>query len=421
MGSKVHRISARPGREAPLAVAEPTGVAISTSVELLRMIWKEERISRAEIARRAGLSRSTVSTVVGDLLRAGLVAEVGSGPSRGGRRPIELLFQYDAFGLIGVDIGATHISAVLTNLRGEVKGFLRRGFGVRDDREGTLRAIYALIEELVAGWGRGFKPLVGIGLAVPSPVDLRQPDKVSEVVLPAWKGKGLTEAVRERFKLPVLVDNDANLGALAELWWGAGRGRADSIYIKCATGIGSGHIINGRIYRGASGTAGEIGHLAIDPHGPPCVCGLRGCLVTFVGTPGLLRRAGELLAHDADSALPRHGLTITQLEDAALAGDPVAVRVVTEAADYFGIAVAGLLNLLNPSVVSIGGSLARLGELLLEPLRQSVRTRTLVTSLAAAEIVASELGDRDVAVGAATLLLDAALDDLSRFPAATAA
>jgi glucokinase-like ROK family protein len=416
------RISARPGREARRTASEPvTGVALSTSVELLRMIWKEERISRAEIARRAGLSRSTVSTVVGDLLAAGLVAEVGSGPSRGGRRPIELLFQYDAFGLIGVDVGATHISAVLTNLRGEVKGFLGRSFGVRDDREGTLRTIYELIDALVAGWGRGFGPLVGIGLAVPSPVDPRQPDKVSEVVLPAWKGKGLTEAVRERFKLPVLVDNDANLGALAELWWGAGRGHSDSIYIKCATGIGSGHIINGRIYRGASGTAGEIGHLAIDPHGPPCVCGLRGCLVTFVGTLGLLRRANELLAHDADSSLPRHGLTITQLEDAALAGDPVAVRVVTEAADYFGIAVAGLLNLLNPAVVSIGGSLARLGELLLAPLRQSVRTRTLVTSLAAAEIVASELGDRDVAVGAATLLLDAALDDLSRFPAATAA
>ena len=417
----MHRISARPGREAPLAAAEPTGVAVSTSVELLRMIWQEERISRAEIARRAGLSRSTVSTVVGDLLAAGLVAEVGSGPSRGGRRPIELLFQYDAFGLIGVDIGATHISAELTNLRGEVKGFLRRSFGVRDDRGGTLRVLYELVDALVADWGRGFSPLVGIGLGVPSPVDPRQPDRVSEVVLPAWKGRGLTEAVRERFKLPVLVDNDANLGALAELWWGAGRGRTDSIYIKCATGIGSGHIINGRIYRGSSGTAGEIGHLAIDPHGPPCVCGLRGCLVTFVGTVGLLRRANELLAHDADSALPRHGLTITQLEDAALAGDPVAVRVVTEAADYFGIAVAGLLNLLNPAVVSIGGSLARLGELLLAPLRQAVRTRTLVTSLAAAEIVASELGDRDVAVGAATLLLDAALDDLSRFPAATAA
>jgi predicted NBD/HSP70 family sugar kinase len=230
----------------------------------------------------------------------------------------------------------------------------------------------------------------------------------------------LTAALQRKFGLPVLTDNDANLGALAELWWGAGRGKSDSIYIKCATGIGAGHIINGRIYRGESGTAGEIGHLAMDPHGPLCICGLRGCLVTFVGTQGLLRRANELLAQETDSSLPRRGLTITALEDAALAGDPVAVRVVTEAADYFGIAVAGLLNLLNPAVVTIGGSLARLGELLLEPLRNSVRTRTLVTSLAAAALLASELGEQDVAVGAATLVLDAALDDLSRFPAATA-
>jgi glucokinase-like ROK family protein len=417
----VNRISSKPDSASRLATRPLVPVSSSTTVELLRTIWKEERISRAEIARRSGLSRSTVSTVVADLLKAGLVAEVGAGPSRGGRRPIELLFQYDAFGLIGLDIGATHLSAVLTNLRGEVLKYEWRPFGVRDDREGTLQAVAELIEALVAGWGRGFGPIVGIGLAVPSPVDPRHPNRVSEVVLPAWRGRGLTDDLHDRFKLPVFTDNDANLGALAELWWGAGRGRSDSIYIKCATGIGSGHIINGRIYRGASGTAGEIGHLAIDPHGPPCVCGLRGCLVTFVGTQGLLRRAQELLGHDGDSALPRQGLTITQLEDAALAGDPVAVRVVTEAADYFGIAVAGLLNLLNPAVVSIGGSLARLGELLLEPLRQSVRTRTLVTSLAAAEIVASELGERDVAVGAATLVLDAALDDLRRFPAATPA
>ena len=413
-------IATRTGRTSGELRLPGTLVARRTVVETLQMIWKEEHISRAEIARRAELSRSTVSAVVTDLLASGLVAEVGVGESRGGRRPIELQFQYDAYGILGVDVGATHVSVALTNLRGQVKAFEHKSFNSRTDRAGALALATKLIETCIEERGRRGK-LVGIGLSVPSPVDPRYPDKVSEVVIPAWRGKGLTEDLQKRFGLPVLVDNDANLGALAELWWGAAKGVSDSVYIKCATGIGAGHIIGGKIYRGSSGTAGEIGHLAIDSHGPPCVCGLRGCLVTYVGTQPLLQRAADLVRQDPGSILKRKKLTITALEDAALAGDPVALRVVDEAADFLGIAVSGLLNLMNPAVVSIGGSLARLGELLLEPLRRSVRARTLVSSVAAAQIVASKLGSRDVAVGAATLVLAAALEDLTYFPAAAAA
>jgi glucokinase-like ROK family protein len=388
-----------------------------TAIEALRLIWTEERISRAEIARRAELSRSTVSSVVGDLIASGLVAELGSGPSRGGRRPIELQFQYDGHGIVGIDLGATHLSVVVTNLRGEVKAFAERSVPVRREPAAALRAMRELTEAAIASWGGPKNRIVGIGIAVPSPVDPRNPDKVSEVVMPAWRGKSVAAELKERFRVPVLVDNDANLGALAEQWWGAGRGVSESVYIKVATGIGSGHIIGGKIYRGSTGTAGEIGHLAIDPHGRPCLCGLRGCLVTFVGTEALIERAKDLLRHEAESQLSGKTPTLTAIEDAALAGDPVAVQVISEAADYLGIAVAGMLNLMNPAVVSIGGSLARLGERLLEPLRRAVKSRTLVSSVAAAKIVASELGKRDVAVGAATLVLDAALQDLSYFPA----
>lgn len=388
-----------------------------TAVEALQLIWNEERISRAEIARRLDLSRSTVSAIVSDLLSTGLVAEVGAGPSRGGRRPIELQFQYDAYGLLGVDLGATHVAVALTNLRGEVRSFVERSCPVRTDPEAALALMTELCELGVSSWPGGRSRMVGIGVGVPSPVDPRQPDRLSELVVPAWRGRSVTEGLRRRFRLPILLDNDANLGALAERWWGSGRGAEDSVFIKVATGVGAGHIIGGRIYRGASGTAGEIGHVAIDPRGPRCVCGLSGCLVTYVGTEALLRRAGELVREGRlRSRLPRRGLTITAVEDAALAGDEAALQVVREAADYLGIAVAGMLNLLNPAVVTIGGSLARLGERLLAPLREAVRARTLMTSVAAAEIVASALGPRDVAVGAATLLLQAALDDLSYFP-----
>lgn len=383
---------------------------------MLRLIWHARRISRADIARQAELSRSTVSDIVTSLLPGGLVAESGSGPSRGGRRPIVLEFQDQACGLLGIEMGATHVAAALTDLRGHVLAWKERSHRVRDDPAGTRAVMAELCDDCLRSAPFPRDRLVGIGVAVPSPVDPSHPDRLSEVVLPAWRGQSGLDELQERYGIPLFVDNDANLGALAEHWWGAGRGVRDFAYIKVATGVGSGHVIDGEIYRGSTGVAGEIGHLAIDPHGEPCICGLRGCLATLVGGSALEARARALLADYPDSALTGDPPTINTIEDAALAGDPLALQVTQEAAEHLGIAVAGLLNLMNPSVVILGGGLARLGELLLEPLRDTVRKRTLVSSVAAADIRMSELGPRAIAIGAATLVLAAALDDPRLFP-----
>jgi len=387
---------------------------------VLQLLWREGRISRAEIARRTGLSRSTVSEIVGDLLKTRLVAEVGDGASQGGRRPIVLQFQDDAYGILGIDMGAAHVAVALVNLRGQVIAWEHRSHPVRTDPVGTVPLMIELSEACLRQWKLGTERLVGIGIGVPSPVDPKDPDGVSEVVMPAWRGHTVGEALRKRFRVPVLVDNDANLGALAERWWGAGRGIDDFTYVKVATGVGAGHIIRGEIYRGASGVAGEIGHLALDPQGELCLCGLRGCLATRVGSRALVARASALLQDHPESTLAGREVTITAIEDAALGGDPLALQVVGEAAEYLGIAVAGMLNLMNPARVIIGGGLARLGELLLATLRRSVSGRTLVSSIAPTEIVTSELGSRAVALGAATLILQTALADLRHFRNAAA-
>ncbi len=391
--------TAAPARARPLADS------------VLGLIWRVQRISRAEIARRTGLSRSTVSEIVGGLLQTGLVAEVGAGPSGGGRRPIVLEFQDDACVILGVDIGATHVAVALTNLRGRVVTWRAEDHPVRTDPEGTRALVLDLCEASLATGKHESQRLIGIGVGAPSPIDPDDPYRLSEVVLPEWGGRTGLEGLHERFDVPVLIDNDANLGALAERWWGAGRDIDDFAYIKMATGVGLGHILDGKIYRGAAGFAGEIGHLAIDPYGEPCVCGLRGCLATLVGTMALVARASALLVDHPESVIVGKPVTLAAIEDAALAGDSLALQVVREAAEYMGIAVAGLLNLMNPSMVILGGGLARVGELLLEPLRETVRRRTLVSSVAAAEIRVGELGPQTVAVGAATLVLDAALAD----------
>jgi predicted NBD/HSP70 family sugar kinase len=393
-----------PARPRPLADA------------ILRMIWQERRISRAEIARLAGLSRSTVSEIINEILPLGIVAEVGEGPSQGGRRPIVLEFQDDACVILGIEMSATHVVVVLTDLRGHVLAWESREHPVRTDPPGTRRVIDELCRTCLDTKAGSDRPLLGIGVAVPSPVDPSDPFRLSSIVLPAWNGQLGLEELAARYDVPLMADNDANLGALAEHWWGVGRGADDIAYIKLATGIGSGHVIGGEIYRGASGVAGEIGHIAVDPHGKRCICGLQGCLVTLIGGPALVERAAELAAEYPESPLAGHPCTSNDIERAACDGDPLALRIAQETATHLGRAVASLLNLMNPSLVIVGGDLSRLGDLLLEPLRDTVKSRTLVSSVAAAEIRASEMGPRSVAVGAATLVLKAALDDSSLFP-----
>lgn len=393
-----------PARPRPLADA------------VLRLIWQEREISRADIARRADLSRSTVSEIVSLLLPTALVAEVGTGPSRGGRRPIVLRFQDEACVILGVEVGASHVAVALTDLRGKVLVWRHRTHQVRTDPEGTRRLVRELCDACLGKLGGSTRRLIGVGIALPSPVDPHAPEHLSEVVLPDWNGRHGFESIAEGYGVPLFVDNDANLGALAERWWGAGRGVDDFAYVKVATGIGSGHMSGGRLFRGAKGVAGEIGHMAIDTHGETCVCGLRGCLATFVGTQALLSNARRMVASFPESPLAQGEPTVTDIEQACRAGDPLATQLVRETAEHLGVAIASMLNLMNPAKVILGGGITHVGELLLEPLRETVKRRTLVSSIEASAIVASELGPRAGAVGAATMVLEAALHDSRLFP-----
>jgi glucokinase-like ROK family protein len=383
---------------------------------LLRMIWQLRRVSRADLARHADISRSTASDLVKDLLGTGLVAEVGAGPSRGGRRPIVLEFQDEAFGILGIDIGAAHVAVALTDLRGRVLAWKQAGHPVQSDPDGTRQLISELSDACLAQWGGGTGRLVGVGIAVPSPVDPERPRMLSEVALPAWRGRDWLGDLEIRYGVPVWVDNDANLGALAERWWGAGLGVDDFVYLKVATGIGAGQIVRGEIYRGATGIAGEVGHLVIDPLGPPCPCGLDGCLTTLVGSRALVQRVAALMREHPESTLAGEKVTVDAIVNAALAGDPVARQVVHEAAEHLGIAVAGMVSMLNPALVIVGGGLSRVGDLLLDPLRDVIGRRSSITSVAGTEVRAGDLGEQTTALGAATLVLQAALDNPRLFP-----
>ena len=380
---------------------------------LLNLIWTEREISRADLARRTGLSRSTISAIISDLLATGLVRESHAGVSTGGRRPIMLEFRDEANLVVGVELGATHISCVLTDLRCSVLARWAVSVPVRDRPAEALDKLSTGVRAVLEAGGVTTSRLLGIGVAVPSPVDSRHPGELLPLLVPKWQGYNLATHLEQTFSRPVFIDNDANLGALAELWWAAGPAVRNLAYIKVATGIGAGLIIDGRIFRGSYGIAGEIGHTAIDASGPHCECGLNGCLTTIIGTRFLLERAAShLRASGAARPAPR---TLDELVDAALDGEAFAVEAIRHTGQRVGIGVANMLNLLNPDTVVLGGGITRAGELLVGAVRETVTRMSLAESISHAEIRATGLDEWGIAVGAATLVVESALQEPAQF------
>jgi predicted NBD/HSP70 family sugar kinase len=394
------------------ATVDAAGMRAQNSSLLLKVIWRERHISRADIARVTGLSPSTVSAIVAGLQQAGLVRETGAGLSRGGRRPTMIGFCDDVFALVGVEIGASHVTVVATDLRADVRASRYGLYPVRTDPDGALATVRSFIDDSLRELGIARRQVIGIGVGVPTPVRPDMPGRLPPLIVPAWRDHDVHEILSRAYGLPVFVENDANLGAMAEQWWGAGKDGKDLTYIKIGTSIGSGHIINGELYRGAGGTAGEIGHLPMDPAGPRCPCGLTGCLTTFIGS--------EVLVARAKTEIIGGGESVGDIVRAARAGDAGARRIVADVGGHLGVAVASLMNVLNPAVVVLGGEITGVGDLLLDPVRAAVRDRSLATTFEGTGIITSNLGDKAIAVGGATMVLRAALADRGLFPALAA-
>jgi len=380
---------------------------------VLRMVFDEHSISAAELARRTGMSRSTISGIVQELEEVGLIATIGPRPMHTGRRAVPLELAPDAFASLGVELGARHVAVLLSDLRGRTLAFREADHPVRRDPTGALALVDHSIDAVLAEARVSRRRLLGLGVAVPSPLQPDRPGRLLPLIFPAWSEVNLDDELRRKHKLPVAIDNDANLGALAERFWGAGGEHL--AYVKVGAGVGCGFIIDGRLHRGASGTAGELGHTPIDPAGPLCVCGNRGCVTTYVGAEELLARLSRTGPAPEHSAEPR---TLSALIALARAGDRAACALLAEAGTHLGVVIGGLINLNDPGVVVLGGELSAAGELVLEPLRREVQRRILPVTFASTRIVATQLGRRGLALGAATLVIRQALDHDTLFAAA---
>ena len=366
---------------------------------MLRVLRQRGAVSRADIARFASLSRATVSTVVADLQIAGLIAEENDPPpgsvGQQGRPPALVRLDPSAGAALGIDFGKRHLRVVATDLGHRV--LAERCLEIAPDHEAAegIETAARLVAEVLDETHVSRQRVVGVGMGLPGPISQKSGELGSSTILPGWVGVRAAEAMTERLKLGVLVDNDANLGALAELTWGAAKGCEDVAYLKIATGIGGGLIVNGEPFRGVGGTAGEIGHTIVDPDGPLCRCGNRGCLETLAGGPALL----ALLE-------PAHGdISIRDAIRLADEGHAGCRRVIADAGAAIGSAAANLCNLLNLERIVVGGDLASAGENLLAPLRSSLERAAIPSAAADVEVVAGVLGERAEVMGAIALVL----------------
>jgi predicted NBD/HSP70 family sugar kinase len=368
-------------------------------LQVLEVVRGRGSVSRADIARRTGLARSTVSTLVNELLGAGLLVERGA-PEEAlgtqGRPPVLLSFDPSAGAVLGLHFDHPVLRVAVADLGYAILAEAERAIDVDHNGQDSLDAAVALVDEVLAKSGVDRSRLLGAGVGLAGPIDQATGTVGSSAILPGWAGMPVAKELTARLGLPVHVDNDANVGALAESVLGAGRGASEMAYLMLGSGIGAGLIIGGQVYRGSGGTAGEIGHVLVDEHGPLCRCGNRGCLETYAGADALL----DLLRRQRGDEL-----TVDGLVELARAGDAACQRVIADAARFVGVAAATLCNTLNPEVLVIGGELARTGELLLAPLRAAIARYAIPAAADDVRVLAGELGDRAELLGALVLVL----------------
>jgi predicted NBD/HSP70 family sugar kinase len=363
----------------------------STSGEVLRLIREECVDTRTELCRVTGLSRPAVTARVTELIQRGLVVERADGPSTGGRPPARLAFNAAGGAVLVASLGHTHGHIAVCDLAGEILLQAPTDLTAGRGAETVLPALLDRWTELLAKIGLDACAVRGVGVGIPGTVEFAAGRAESSVATPYWGGVEIAPLVTGRFPVPVYLDNDVNVMALGE--HRAGTAAGDLLFVKLSTGIGAGVIAGGRLQRGALGAAGEIGHIPVlDSAGVRCRCGNLGCVEAVAGGVALLERSGC-----ADLA---------ELVRRAQSGDPTVVMVVREAGRRIGEVIASAVNLLNPSVVVLGGDLAGAYEPLIAGVREVVYQRATALATRQLRIEPSRLGDTAGLLGCATLALD---------------
>jgi glucokinase-like ROK family protein len=376
---------------------------------VLTQMRQNAPISRAALAEITGLNRATITRLVRELIEHGFVRETGFQSVRAGRPSILLQLDPEAGCIIGAEIEVKFGSVILTDLAAHVLWREEVDFGDNDEPEAVLNSISQLIRRACSRAAETNRHVLGLGISLPGLVDVS-----SGVLLFApnmrWSDVPVRQWLEKEFDIPIYIDNKANMAALAESYFGSARGSEYVLYINITAGVGAGIVLNQRIMPGVSGLAGEVGHMAINPDGPNCNCGSRGCWETYVSALAVFRRVREAILDGAESQLAevvRDGferITIPLMVEAARQGDRVALDSFEETGYYLGVGLANLINTFNPQKVVLGGYVTQAYEFLLPVIQKTVQERALRWPREAADIVvATYLNDASLMGAVATV------------------
>ncbi|MGF7400658.1 ROK family protein [Thermoanaerobacterium thermosaccharolyticum] len=375
---------------------------------VLNTIRKKGIISRADLANITGLNKSTVSSLVDELIKDGFVEEEGPGESKGGRKPIMLMINSLAGCVIGVDLDVNYILVILTDILANILWQKRINLKIGEDKEDIIGKIIDLIDEAISNSPKTVKGVLGIGIGVPGITDYKR-----GIVLKApnlkWENVELKKIIEEKFHLNVYIDNEANTGAIGEKWFGAGKNARNFVYISAGIGIGTGIIINNELYRGSGGLAGEMGHMTIDINDHLCSCGNRGCWENYASEKSLFNFIKEKLeSGEKDEYLnvdDLDKLDINDIIDIAEKGSSLAKRSIEEISRNLSIGIVNIVNTFNPDLVIIGNTLSGIGDYLLNTIREYIDSKCLVSRYNNVAVEISKLGMLDRAIGAVTLVI----------------
>lgn len=378
----------------PRASGSQSSLREANGERLVSAIRQFGSITQVELSRATGLSPATVSTIVKQLLAAGTVETRNT--IRSGRRAQLVTMAHRSGLLVGLHVGARALRVAISDT----------SFGLLDQRElplsvdhrydTTLDRAAVLISELTEGLGSTLTEVLGVGIGLPAPVDPLTQSVTVPGIFRGWEGIKPAQILSDRLGCAAVVHNDANLGALGEMRFGAARGLEDVIYVRASHTVGAGIVVGGEIHHGTRGMAGEIGHVLVDPQGPICKCGSRGCLNTLCSAQALI----ESLRH------ARAPITLADMLDLATAGDPGCQQVLIDAGATIGLVVTNAAVSLSPQAILVGGELARAGDLFIEPMREAIRRRVVLSVSASKLIQPAELGTNAELLGALAAAAD---------------
>jgi glucokinase-like ROK family protein len=372
---------------------------------VLETIMQQAPLSRAAISAKIGLNKASVSSLVNEWLTEQLVLETGLGESSGGRKPMMLLFNERAGYAVGVDLGVNYISAILTDLAGESVYRKRIDLHTHQPTE-VIPLLIQLIQEVIAEAPPSPYGIIGVGIGVPGIVD-EQGSILSAPNL-GWTRVPLQQLLTEAISVPMLIDNEANVGAIGEQQFGCGRTASHLIYISAGIGIGTGLIVNHQIYRGASGFSGELGHMTIQADGGLlCSCGNRGCWEMYASEQALLKRATIEINKLFPTTPDIHALV-----HSAEANQSDVIRLFADIGRYLGIGIANTINVFNPEMIIIGNRLSIAKRMLQDSLYESVMQHSLSIHHQRVRLEFAALGLDSAALGAASMAISKFLESI---------